>query len=75
VLLAGVAERRIGIVVERVVSQEEILVRPLGPLLAGHRGLAGAGELPDGGLALVVDIRALVAGTVGETEEGTANRE
>jgi two-component system chemotaxis sensor kinase CheA len=61
IVLAGVAEKRMGIVVERIVSQEELLVRPLGALLAGHRGLSGVAELAGGELAFVIDIPALVA--------------
>jgi two-component system chemotaxis sensor kinase CheA len=70
VVLAGVAEKRVGIVVEKIVSQEELLVRALGPLIATHPGLSGVAELAGGQLALVVDITAAIAFAAGERNSG-----
>ena len=56
--------KRIAIVVERVVGTEEVLVRNLGSHAGRWQGIAGATELRDGALALVLDLPPLVRAEV-----------
>ncbi|MEJ5944018.1 chemotaxis protein CheW [Pseudokineococcus basanitobsidens] len=53
------AGRTFGLVVDGVLATQEIVVKPLGALLADLPAYAGATVLGDGGLALILDVRAL----------------
>jgi two-component system chemotaxis sensor kinase CheA len=72
VVLVGLAERRLGIVVESLKDQQEIVIKPLGKRLAETHGIAGATELGDKrGVALVLDVESLIEGTLKKTVAGT----
>ena len=58
VLLAG--NRRLGLVVERLLGQQDIVIKPLGPSLRAVRGVAGATDLGGQQLVLVLDASALL---------------
>ncbi len=60
VVIAQVGERRMGIVVDELVGQQDIVIKALGKSLAGVRGFAGATELGDQRVALVLDAAALI---------------
>jgi two-component system chemotaxis sensor kinase CheA len=60
VVIAQVANRRLGFVVDELVGQQDIVIKPLGKSLKGVRGFAGATELGDQRVALVLDIAALI---------------
>jgi len=63
VILVGLAERRLGIVVEGLKDQQEIVIKPLGKRLAEIPGIAGATELGDKrGVVLVLDVESLIEG-------------
>ncbi len=53
---------RVGIVVDKVIGSEEVLVRNLGRHSSRWPGIAGATELRDGTVALVLDIPRLIQG-------------
>jgi len=60
VVVVHVAQRKIGLVVDDLVGQEEVVIKPLGKGLHGVPGLAGATITGDGGIALIIDVPALV---------------
>ncbi|MBK1716721.1 chemotaxis protein CheA [Thiocystis violacea] len=60
VVVVNVAQRKIGLVVDGLVGQEEVVIKPLGKGLHGVPGLAGATITGDGGIALIIDIPVLV---------------
>jgi two-component system, chemotaxis family, sensor kinase CheA len=60
VVIAQVGERRLGFVVDRLVGQRDIVIKPLGPSLASVRGFAGATELGDQRVGLVLDVASLI---------------
>jgi two-component system, chemotaxis family, sensor kinase CheA len=60
VVIAQVASRRLGFVVDQLVGQQDIVVKALGKSLSGVRGFAGATELGDQRIALVLDVAALI---------------
>jgi len=65
VILVGIAERRIGIVVDRLKDQQEIVIKPLGKRFSETQGIAGATELGDRrGVVLVLDVESLVDGAM-----------
>jgi two-component system chemotaxis sensor kinase CheA len=60
VVIAQVASRRLGFVVDELVGQRDIVIKPLGNSLKKVRGFAGATELGDQRVALVLDAAALI---------------
>lgn len=61
VVIATVADRRVGFVVDRLVGQQDIVIKSLGGSLKKVRGFAGATELGDQRVGLVLDAAALIA--------------
>ena len=63
--------RLFGLVVDSVLDTEEIVVKPLGRQLKGHRSFAGATIMGDGRVALILDVLGVAqeSGVVGETRE------
>ena len=53
--------RPVGLVVEELLGEQEVVVKGLGEILAGVRGLSGATILGDGRLALILDVPDLLA--------------
>ncbi|MGB4181784.1 MAG: chemotaxis protein CheW [Dethiobacteria bacterium] len=43
-------------IVEQLIGQQEIMIKPLSPALKGLAGIAGATILGDGSISLIVDI-------------------
>ncbi len=68
VVVVGLAQARIGIVVDGLLGQQDVVVKPLGRALAGVRGIAGATDLGNRRTVLVLD----VTGIVEETAERPA---
>jgi two-component system, chemotaxis family, sensor kinase CheA len=62
-------KERVGIVVDKVVGSEEVLVRNLGRHSSRWPGIAGATELRDGTVALVLDLRRLIQGVVTDASQ------
>lgn len=69
VVVAQVGERRLGLVVDSIAGQQDIVIKALGPSLSEVRGFAGATELGDQRVGLVLDAAAIVEEVlvVGET--------
>jgi two-component system chemotaxis sensor kinase CheA len=64
-ILVGLAERRLGLLVDNLRDQQEIVIKPLGKRLADMPGIAGATELGDKrGVVLVLDVESLIEGTL-----------
>ncbi|MEJ1336194.1 MAG: chemotaxis protein CheA [Candidatus Sedimenticola sp. (ex Thyasira tokunagai)] len=60
VVVVNVAEKQVGLVVDGLVGQEEVVIKPLGALLQGLGGMAGATITGDGSIALILDVPGLV---------------
>src|SRR5512138_2617099 len=71
VVVVGLAQERLGIAVDRLVAQQDIVVKPLGAQLQGVRGIAGATDLGDRRTVLVLDVGAIIEDVV----SGEATRE
>jgi two-component system chemotaxis sensor kinase CheA len=67
VVVVGIAEKRLGLVVTRLLGQQEVAIKSLGKFLAKAPGIAGSTILGDGRVALIVDPVGLV-----ENDEGGA---
>ena len=64
VVVVGLAQERLGIAVDRLVGQQDIVVKPLGSQLQGVRGIAGATDLGDRRTVLVLDVGAIIEDVV-----------
>ena len=64
VLLVGEAERRIGLVAERLVGEQELVVKPIEDVLTRSPGIAGASILGNGQVVLILHTRGLLDRTV-----------
>jgi two-component system, chemotaxis family, sensor kinase CheA len=60
VVVASLGNRRLGVVVDHLVGQQDIVIKPLGKSLSSVRGFAGATELGDQRVGLVLDAAALI---------------
>jgi two-component system chemotaxis sensor kinase CheA len=60
VVIASVGNRRLGFVVDRLVGQQDVVIKALGKSLKSVRGFAGATELGDQRVGLVLDVAALI---------------
>ena len=56
IVIVGWAERRIGIVVDSLLGQKEIVVKPLGDFLSSVPAIAGSTILGDGRTILILDV-------------------
>ncbi|WP_370051420.1 chemotaxis protein CheA [Neptunomonas sp.] len=56
VVIVTVGTMRVGFVVDQLVGQEEVVIKPLGSILHGTPGLSGATITGDGRIALIIDI-------------------
>ncbi len=65
VVVVGTAEKRMGLVVSRLVGQQEVAIKSLGKYLANIPGIAGSTILGDGRVALIIDPVGLVDGNDG----------
>ena len=61
VVVIGLAEAKLGVVVDTLVGQEEIVIKSLGDYLQGIEGIAGATIRGDGRVTLIVDVAALMS--------------
>ncbi len=60
VVIIGLADSKIGLIIDRLVGQEEIVIKSLGYYLKGIEGIAGATIRGDGKVTLIVDVTALM---------------
>lgn len=60
VVIVAVGTQRVGFVVDQLVGQEEVVIKPLGGMLHGTPGMAGATITGDGRIALILDIPSLL---------------
>jgi two-component system chemotaxis sensor kinase CheA len=60
VIVLFMGNRRLGVIVDRLLGQEDIVIKPLGASLSSVRGIAGATDIGERQLVLVVDPAALL---------------
>ncbi|MBT1443028.1 chemotaxis protein CheA [Shewanella sp. JM162201] len=60
VVIVQLGTMQIGFVVDALIGQEEVVIKPLGALLHGTPGMAGATITSDGGIALILDVPGLL---------------
>ena len=60
VVVTTVGNQHIGCVVDQLVGQEEVVIKPLGAMLHGTKGVSGATITGNGGIALILDMPGLM---------------
>ncbi len=60
VVIVTVGSQRIGFVVDQLVGQEEVVIKPLGKMLQGTPGMSGATITGDGRIALILDVPSML---------------
>ncbi|MFA6191645.1 MAG: chemotaxis protein CheW [Sulfurimonas sp.] len=60
VVVLGLGSSKLGLIVDTLVGQEEIVIKSMGDYLKGIEGIAGATIRGDGGVTLIVDVAALM---------------
>lgn len=60
VVVVQVGMSEVGFVVDQLVGQEEVVIKPLGKMLQGTAGMAGATITGDGRIALILDVPSML---------------
>ena len=60
IVIVSVGTQRVGFVVDQLIGQEEVVIKPLGKMLQGTPGLAGATITGDGTIALILDVPSML---------------
>jgi two-component system chemotaxis sensor kinase CheA len=61
VVVVGAAEKRLGLVVDDLLGQQDIVIKPLGEMLRSIRGITGAADLGDQRTILVLDAGGIIS--------------
>ncbi len=67
VVIVSVGTQRVGFVVDQLIGQEEVVIKPLGKMLQGTPGMAGATITGDGTIALILDVPSMLKEYVGNS--------
>jgi len=60
VVVVSIGTQKVCFLVDELIGQEEVVIKPLGALLQGLSGLAGATITGDGGIAIILDVPGLM---------------
>ncbi len=74
VIVVGLAEHRVGLVVDDLLEQKDVVIKPLGPGLDMVPGVAGATEIGAGKTVLLLDLAAIVSDAVRDFGAGDRRR-
>ncbi len=72
VVVVGLAQHRVGLVVDELLGQQDVVIKPIGKALRQVPGIAGATELGDNRTVLLIDVATLVSESVGGVEATVA---
>lgn len=61
VIVVGVADKRLGIVVDELLGQQDIVIKSIGETFKGFGGISGAADLGDQRTILVLDVGGIIA--------------
>jgi two-component system chemotaxis sensor kinase CheA len=60
VVVVALAEKKIGIVVDNLYGQEEVVIKSLGDYQLGYKGISGATITGDGKVVLIIDVASMI---------------
>lgn len=66
VIIIGSAEKRMGLIVDDIIDQQEVVIKSLGSVLGTLPGIAGAAELGNKKTVLVLDVAVLMDEVLGK---------
>lgn len=69
VIVVGIADKRIGIIADKTIGNQEVVIKSLGPYIGSPPYIAGATIMGDGSVALILDVSFIVR------EQGTQDLE
>lgn len=75
VVIVGLAQHRVGIVVDELLGQQDVVIKPLGRALRGIPGIAGATEVGAHRTVLLLDVATLVTDSLRRADLGSSREE
>lgn len=60
VVIVGLAEKRIGLVVDSLIGEQEVVIKSLSRFIGDIKGVSGATILGDGNVALIADVNGII---------------
>ncbi len=60
VVVVALAEKKVGIVVDNLYGQEEVVIKSLGDYQLGYKGISGATITGDGKVVLIIDVASMI---------------
>ncbi len=60
VVIVGTAEKKLGIIVDSLIGEEDVVIKPLRDQFTSSPGIAGASILGDGSVSLIIDVSQLL---------------
>ena len=69
IVVVKVGERQAGIIVDSLIEEQEIVIKPLGKHIGSSKGIAGATIMGDGQVALVLDTARLIETVITENQQ------
>ena len=75
VVIIGLGDKQVGLTVDRLIGEQEVVIKTLGKFVGDIQGLSGATILGDGRVALIVDINGLINYAVESKHSGSALHE
>lgn len=60
IVIVGTADKKIGIMVDALIGEEDVVIKPLKDQFANSPGIAGASILGDGSVSLIIDVGQLL---------------
>ena len=75
IVIVKACEMQVGIIVDELIGQQEIVVKSLDQFIGGADGLSGASILGDGQVVLILDVNSLVKSTIAESQNAKDEKE
>jgi two-component system chemotaxis sensor kinase CheA len=70
VVIVGTSEKKVGLIVDSLIGEEDVVIKPLRDQFTNSPGIAGASILGDGSVCLIIDVSQLLElGQAREIEE------
>ena len=60
VVIVGSGDRQVGMIVDGLIGEQEVVIKSLGKFIGDIRGFSGATILGDGRVALIIDVDGLI---------------
>ena len=75
IVVVKACEMQVGIIVDELIGQQEIVVKSLDQFIGGVNGLSGASILGNGQVVLILDVSSLVNSTITESQNSKEDKE